>query len=711
MRSRPRTRSWALAAVVVVAVVAVVALVGCGRPRAPAGAGLTLRGVVLTAARTPAADTLVIVDRALRTRTDATGEFAVGGLEPGPHAIAAFGAGELAAGLRVTVHPDRAPITIRLRRAARLIVTVRDESGRPIEGAVIDPDRRAVLTDAAGRAVMDGVLGSVEVTAPGYVATSTRSGELEAGAEVSVDVTLCAGARLAGRVSGPDAAALAGGWAWVSVTEPRAHDVVEIDARGRWEVAAMPAGRAEISIFRGPWRVAASTIDLDGAEREVVIELPALGAVEGAVVDAAGHPVPFADVYAHPEVHTRADEKGRFRLAGLPRQRLHVAAAADTRASAIVEVDVSSGAAEARLVLADGMVEGQVVDPSDAPLAGVRVTARNGDGIRAVLPPGGDITGDDGRFRIAPVVPGEHRLRLTRPGAAHDEKGLDRKRITVAAGSSRTITLPRTGVLRGAVTLDGHPARALSVAISGRPGAWWEQAFRDGTGTFEHAEVPAGAYTVYVSGPGFAARVFEEVAVTLDGVTDLGVIAVDAGRTLTGRVVDGDGVPVAGARVVAAIAERLELFARLDDAALARRGGRATLTDADGRFTLHELPDDVAVAAFHATLGRTRVTTAATGDVSLRLIATGTIRGRVEGGATGEVLTVSASGAHDRDLAPVARDGSFALTGLLPDVYEVQVVTGVRSGPTVGVEVTGGGVAEIVLAAPPAAPETADGAP
>jgi hypothetical protein len=83
--------------------------------------------------------------------------------------------------------------------------------------------------------------------------------------------------------------------------------------------------------------------------------------------------------------------------------------------------------------------------------------------------------------------------------------------------------------------------------------------------------------------------------------TDLGDIVVEGGRTITGRVVDDRGAPVAGAMV--AITKAGPSLYEYDDETLKRRLGEPfARTDATGRYQIQGVPagDDLLVEASHA---------------------------------------------------------------------------------------------------------------
>ncbi len=71
-------------------------------------------------------------------------------------------------------------------------------------------------------------------------------------------------------------------------------------------------------------------------------------------------------------------------------------------------------------------------------------------------------------------------------------------------------------------------------------------------GSFELRDLPPREYRITIRGAGFAEKSLPAITVTSGKTTDLGTITVHAGRSISGRVVDAQGSPVAGATVLAA---------------------------------------------------------------------------------------------------------------------------------------------------------------
>src|SRR5262249_26951115 len=104
-----------------------------------------------------------------------------------------------------------------------------------------------------------------------------------------------------------------------------------------------------------------------------------------------------------------------------------------------------------------------------------------------------------------------------------------------------------TGTIRGHVLFaDGTAPKSYQVATGFGRGVGFDAA----DGAFE-VDAPAGTITISVSGPEFVQKTLPDLTVKADEGTDVGTITVERGRSISGRVLHGDGTPVAGAKVLA----------------------------------------------------------------------------------------------------------------------------------------------------------------
>lgn len=217
-------------------------------------------------------------------------------------------------------------------------------------------------------------------------------------------------------------------------------------------------------------------------------------------------------------------------------------------------------------------------------------------------------------------------------------------------------------------------------------------AVHDAAGRFAVPTKP-GLFEVVVVAQGYVAAVVPATEVKADRTSDLGVVHMSRGRTLTGVVTDESGAPFAHARVEVAtwhafIPVEYEMDDELD---LAYRQLEHAETRADGTFTLTGVaPPDEGMVDQH----QLRVTAA--GLASLPEDA-GDDHYAITLHPTGS-LTIALSGSLHATAVLHAADGSFVATDLLPEDYEysrlphgdyeaiVEQPGGVKHGQHVAVE-------------------------
>jgi hypothetical protein len=234
---------------------------------------------------------------------------------------------------------------------------------------------------------------------------------------------------------------------------------------------------------------------------------------------------------------------------------------------------------EVELLLVRGAVlEGQLQDSSGAPLAGRRVQGSTPFDPYAILDSasrmaslGSVCTDAQGRF-VFPQVPAGLALQLVGrntagPGAAALAEGpaMQSARTTVkplAVGERRAITLvlrPAGAVSGRVLRADETPVPAVKVALQrssvslGDLGVMGDdkgnEAVTDEEGRFLFPRVSDGSYEAVLTHIGFRVTHSEPLTIR-DGspVKDVRLLA-DTGLTLSGRVLDEDGQPIAEVRL------------------------------------------------------------------------------------------------------------------------------------------------------------------
>ena len=325
-------------------------------------------------------------------------------------------------------------------------------------------------------------------------------------------------------------------------------------------------------------------------------------------------------------------------------------------------------------------IDGTVRDLAGQPLEAVRVVAVPAAG------PAVSIWDTDGRsmeartdarghFRIDGVAPGLHSLTAVAHGFGSARKN------EVRPGATVNLIARPGGWLAGRVTdPQGRPLAGALVRAEMEPQFWTSSSVEptDAAGRFELAGLEPSTYTLVARHADFAAGLASGVVVTAEGRGDL-AITLTSGAAVTGRLVDGEGQPLAG-RVNAqelagqAIPRSLIELLRADAAA-------------DGRFRIERMaPGSYALGAVAPRFSGRRVEADVSGrepvvDVGDIVLEQGVaIRGRVRTSAglpiaDAEIMTgsfdMSRGGAFSE--ARSGPDGSFVLAGLLPGPTRVNV--------------------------------------
>ncbi len=571
----------------------------------------------------------------------------------------ALGSAQAPAAAKAAPAPKK---TVAPKPATTLEVVVHDPRGQPVTGALvtIGTGRELLPRPISGRTDAEGRVRLEKLPRPPWdVAIQARGLAPKRVERIDgtkpLRVRLQTGAVVTGTVrDGSTRELVAGASVWVAVRsgvavvdpwDPDAGRVAtRTDARGRFKLEGLAPGAMSVQAAApGIGRVIRPNVS-PGSSVDLIL-MPG-ATISGTVRDESGKPLKGAVVRAMPEglgpgmfplpSAERTDAGGRFALAGLVAGGYVVMAREGTRAPAVAAVKVEeSGDATADLTLAEGgFVTGRLVDSEGKPVAGrVRLAALDGTTLPMFLQ---DVVvaqaGADGRFGLGPAPPGELVLQATAAGLAPRE-------VETAAGNRARgtdlgdVVLEAGPVIRGVVQdRQGAPIPGATVRAFTRSASLPAEAESDEAGAFVLAGLKPGTLELSAHAPGYAST-RQPVVV---GTEDL-VIALDAGGTVTGAVVDGKGQPVSGAMVRAA-ADAREMDAP----------PMGLTSDGDGRFTLYDVRPGLYVvearAAGHppGNVSDVRVTAGATTDVgTLRLRSGGVLQGTVKDAAAEPIAGAS----------------------------------------------------------------------
>ncbi len=654
-----------------------------------------------------------------QARTGRVGTFAFERLIPRSYSLTAR-KDDLAGGPvthRLTANSE--PVIIRLRSSATVRVEVTEAGTRtPVTDAevtLVCVSQRRERTGPDGAATFRGVPGgghSLQVNADGF-APQRRSAYVpeQATRPVTFRFLLHPGAMLSGRVLAPDASPAAGAEVWALAAESYQaatrwlSESALSDERGEFRFAALASGTYRL-VATHPTHAqgAAGPVFLDGVHPVAGLEirLKPGARVAGRVVDEGGRTVGFAGVRHAPPLEspkrrgglfggaakgvTFADSRGAFEVLGLPREPLVFTALADGALSDEVKLDLAANpiVEDVELVVGlGGRIAGVVVDREDRPQAEATVTAmadfEDGTMARAHIrsPYRQCQTDGAGRFALTGLVDGTYRLQAAQ---ATGQVDWTPKRLVKAKTGDEDVrlVLDAPGRIAGRVRFaDGTSPARFEVGLA----PLTRVVFEGTDGAFELGRVPPGAHELTVRGEGFVSRTVSKVEVEPSETTDLGTVQVDRGRQLSGRVLEPDGAPVAGALV--AFGRNLpgdgsHLVA--DTPSYSQPDVQVTDSDRDGLFELFGVgPKGGVIAAEHDRKGRSlpEVVPHGEGDVEVALTLRGvgslggTIRVRRKPAPNALVFVRSKKAREQEAFARTAGDGQYLFSRLADGEYSL----------------------------------------
>ena len=410
------------------------------------------------------------------------------------------------------------------------------------------------------------------------------------------------GGTVSGVVSGPDGKPLANATVRVAATpketggrfrrgpDPVKPATTKTGADGAFRLEGLPAGSLAVRV-ESPGLAPASA-DKVPSGASLTLKLKPGVAVVGRVLDlktqrpVAGVTVRALEKEATPfgrdAAHTGTTaEDGTFKIADCAPGIVHLEAIAPAKARVRLENvlarapkagEVVDTTANTLFLQPGGKVSGKATGPDGKPLEGVAVTAAPTEGnlfamFREAMT--AEITDAQGRYTFE-GLPAGSRYNVTgrKSGLTQDEAGpiavdagtdrqdVDLKLESGAAITVRLVTVEDVPVAETDARLDpsgerrgpGRGGRGGGMRF-GAGGVSEEQIVAGADGKFTIKNLEAGTFDVTLS-PADAADVVRESVVLKNGETvDLGTIRVKESKSISGRITDSAGQPVAGASI------------------------------------------------------------------------------------------------------------------------------------------------------------------
>lgn len=418
--------------------------------------------------------------------------------------------------------------TFVLEPAALLGGRVVDENGAGVAGAhvvaslrggvvALGGERRTVTTRRGGGFLLDDLepgAYTLEASADGYLAAEKALAEVRVGeATEGLSLVVTSGARLTGRIAGPDGRPIPG--ARLTVIEPppppsTARIMATSRADGSYELDGLERGAVVLEITHPTHPRKLRELEIDADVHRVDLTLERGHAVDGRVIDASGSPIDGARLRLgggeEKRKNTSSQADGSFRFDGVPPGAYDLRAEKPGHAGARTEFRLEDGgwiAEPLELRLAGGgTIVGSLLGLEPAEMGRVTVVARKlpGDRVR------GEIDWE-GAYRLEHLTPGvwtveavlglDARRRISRqveiePGAPEIFADLDFQAGLTVRGEVLRDGLPVAGALVGLVREDLGTSRgersdpAGHFKLSGLEPGVWKLIVRDLDGRHAH---------------------------------------------------------------------------------------------------------------------------------------------------------------------------------------------------------------------------------
>lgn len=689
-------------------------------------------------------------------RTGEDGTFLLVAPEPGMWRVVIEAPGRVPVERRLTpLFEDTSLPAVELPEDTGVTVTVVDPEGRPVPRARVrwtspstspmprglgnrgwSPHGGLGTTNAGGRLHLPRAEGQT------VVARAWASGLLPSQPEVLDDdagstatLRLPAGRRRVLRVRDPAGQSIAG--VLVTLAGPGV-ELGTTDEQGRLAAILPASGAVDLLLDAGGgWRRQA-TLELqapdpavegatgadsrtDGDPLEVTLDAPVL--LTGRVVDGSqGSPLAGALVWprGEPGAAVESGEDGGYEIiaGGAPDEM--VGAAAGHRVAAVRAEDAPAGRIPLLRLPPAAVLAGTLSDPSGEPIPGARIRLRTpphpgltwDGGFGAEAP--GATSDDRGRFRAVGLDAGTvYLLRVEADGFPAVEQPVEppaRLDLVLERGGGLTaaVTDPYGAPVAGArVRLFPAPEEAERLTLQLRDGdlVAEHETHTDHEGRFVLDPVATGTYDLRIDAPGLAPLHRMGVEVPGNQRHDLGRLTAEPAVAVEGRIVDGEGEPVAGARVSVDPFSPYRGWSGNRSVYTFSPGGsqlRGVVSDDDGRFRLGGLAAgvlvDLEVAHDRHQDRKVEGVEPPVEDLEIELAAGVRVTGRVLDSSgrpvraaqvqvRGEsaVHTSAGTSTHSFSSAEITdRDGRFDVAGLKADTLSVEARSGDLSPASAG---------------------------
>jgi hypothetical protein len=473
---------------------------------------------------------------------------------------------------------------------------------------VMMPPMQKQFTSDDGSFVLEGIkpgMTQVVVNAPGYTTARVPNIEVEDGKTApDVEVDVETGAKLTGRVTGPDGTPLAGvsvrndpmaGGSRVMRFDPNDGSAVT-DPSGEYTMDTLEPGEKTLTFSRSGYIAQQKTVTVAaGKDARLDVQMSTGMRATGFVVTDAGTPVPDATVRAMSPSEmdggrsARSDANGAFTIEGLAPGHYTVAASKTGFTDGILrDVDLTTSGPVRVILKSGGVITGHVTGLTAQELEQTTVSASAAGGGGGLMAGSSAPVDGGGNFRIEGAPSGTVRISA-RTGAMFggSSKSAAPKTVELEPGGTAQVDIDfkSSTVIRGRVTRNGAPLPSAQVMFIPRGAKSQTSASvaADSDGRYELSGLDDGTYTVQAMDMERLTPFATQYEVHGSGTFDITIKTV----TVRGRVVDAaDARPLVEADVQLRPSTGPAIF-----------GGGGGQTDASGNFMI----ENVAAGTYQIT--------------------------------------------------------------------------------------------------------------
>jgi protocatechuate 3,4-dioxygenase beta subunit len=457
--------------------------------------------------------------------------------------------------------------------------------------------------------------------------------------------------------------------------------ITTTDANGKYSMPDPQKWGSRMFVYHPDFAFADDAAVMPNEKKKLDRVLDAGVALTGKVVgDDGKSPLANATIYVDDYPLATSADDGTFTIAHAPKRWEKIEARTATRSGSRVKADGALVIKTAKGATITGMVRDA---KSAVPIAGAQVVAMLGGMRMRGSEIASGLTDAKGNYTL-PIAPGSYELIVSRPGYSSANASAS---VSPAQNVQKSFVVTQSGRIVGSVIdEDKRPvsgARVNAQQVTRESGFMGMGAMRGGQGNLAPYSAPDGRFVlrteadadmqVEAAKRGYPAAKSATLRVA-PGERKAGVVlTIPRGQTVTGKVVDQNGKPVAGASVAAneaASGDTGAVMRRVVMGAMRDRGDDLVQTGADGTFTirLKEGSYDFGFKrdGFAPKTVRSQAVTSATKPIEVTLEPSVEIAGRVTRGGVGiEGVLINAIG-ESMSSTTSGFDGSFRLTDLAP---------------------------------------------